>query len=128
MTKKKSMPEQPPDMMAWEIMDDSQVAEYLGIPLSMVSKLVESGEIPHFRIGKHVRFEHAGILQWAANIQKLTIQHIQKKRQTMIEQRQRATEVPTGAPIAVATQSGRQRIAAQESPSSAFLGKDNDSQ
>ena len=127
MTKKKSLPDQPPELMAWEIMDETQVSEYLGIPASMVTKLVESGEIPHFRIGKHIRFEHSGILQWAANLQKLTVQYIQKKRQTIIEQRQKTAEVQSGVPIAVATQSGRQRIAAQESPSNSFLGKEAES-
>lgn len=46
------------------LMDVSKVAVYLGIPVSTVYALSMRARIPHFHIGKLLRFRKADIDDW----------------------------------------------------------------
>ena len=50
--------------METEFMTAIEVSEYLRIPKSTVYKLVQEGEIPGFKVGRHWRFSREVFQQW----------------------------------------------------------------
>ena len=50
--------------MAQELRDISWMAKKLGVPTSWLYARTRTGEIPHFKLGKYVRFDESEILKW----------------------------------------------------------------
>jgi excisionase family DNA binding protein len=48
-----------------EVMDVKQAAEYLGVHVNTVEKLLRSGQLPAFRIGNLWRMKKSAIDKWA---------------------------------------------------------------
>ena len=51
------------------LMTAGEVSEYLRCSVSMVRRLVSSSEIPHFRLGRLVRFRRSEVDAWLAGRQ-----------------------------------------------------------
>ena len=47
------------------LLDVSEIAERLGISKSLVYKMAQNKEIPHYRIGNAIRFDLDEIDEWA---------------------------------------------------------------
>lgn len=47
------------------ILKVDDVAEWLGVSKAHIYQLVRSGEIPHFRVGKAIRFHYDTLVAWA---------------------------------------------------------------
>jgi excisionase family DNA binding protein len=47
-----------------DLMTANEVSEYLRIPKSTVYKLVQEGQIPGFKVGRHWRFSRGALDQW----------------------------------------------------------------
>ena len=52
--------------MTGPLRDIPAAAEWLGIPLHQLKKLVSARRVPHTRIGRHVRFTEAHLAQIVA--------------------------------------------------------------
>lgn len=48
------------------MLNKKQVAEVLGVSVSMVNKLMVQG-MPYIKIGRSVRFEKEAVLEWVKN-------------------------------------------------------------
>ena len=48
------------------LLDVDDVAHLLNVAPQTVYKWVRTGYIPHFKLGKCVRFSHSAVLQWLA--------------------------------------------------------------
>ena len=52
-------------MLKDEIFTINEVAKYLKISKHTAYKLVERGKLPHFRVGRQLRYRKESIDQWA---------------------------------------------------------------
>jgi len=50
--------------MTKEFLDIHELSEYLGIKKSTLYSKVESGEIPHFKVGRLIRFRKSEVEKW----------------------------------------------------------------
>ena len=48
------------------LLDVTQAAALLAVPVSWVYAHAESGQLPRYRIGKYLRFRRAELLAWLA--------------------------------------------------------------
>ena len=48
-----------------EILTVSELASLLQVPVSWIYERTRTGQIPHLRLGKYVRFERDTVLEWA---------------------------------------------------------------
>lgn len=55
-----------PTPLSEPLLRAEDVARLFGIPRSSVYEYVRSQQIPHIRIGKHVRFVRADLEQWVS--------------------------------------------------------------
>ena len=46
------------------LLNPKEVAELLGVPLSMVYKMTREKTIPFYKIGKYIRFQESVVDQW----------------------------------------------------------------
>jgi excisionase family DNA binding protein len=53
-----------------EFLNINEVSEYLGIKTSTLYFYVENGSIPHYRVGRLIRFKKQEIDQWMAGNKK----------------------------------------------------------
>ena len=53
-----------------EFLNIREVGEYLGIKISTLYFYVENGSIPHYRVGRLIRFKKQDIDQWMARNRK----------------------------------------------------------
>lgn len=63
----KNMAELKPFEVVGGLMNVGQLLEYLGIPISTIYVYSMRGKIPHFHIGKLLRFRRADIDTWLEN-------------------------------------------------------------
>jgi excisionase family DNA binding protein len=47
------------------LLDVAEIAERLGVSKSLIYKMVDTKEIPHYRIGNAIRFDIDEIEKWA---------------------------------------------------------------
>ncbi len=50
-----------------QIMTIQELSKYLKVPVSTLYKLVRTGAIPSFKVGKHWRFRKDAIDHWISN-------------------------------------------------------------
>jgi excisionase family DNA binding protein len=50
------------------LMSVHEVAAYLNVPVRWVYLRVQRSEIPHLRLGKHLRFQRSRVESWLRNL------------------------------------------------------------
>ena len=68
--------------MGKEFFNVDELSEYLGIKKSTLYRMVENGELPHYRIGRLIRFRRDDVDSW-----------IERHRKEIIAPEKRATEI-----------------------------------
>jgi excisionase family DNA binding protein len=68
--------------MAKEYVNIEELSEYLGIKKSTLYGMVEKGELPHYRIGRLIRFKRDDMDSW-----------IERHRREIVVPEKRATEI-----------------------------------
>jgi excisionase family DNA binding protein len=53
------------------LVDAHAVAEHLGVPVSWVYESARNGGIPHYRLGKYVRFKISEVDAWLAECRRV---------------------------------------------------------
>jgi excisionase family DNA binding protein len=53
------------------LLDVNDVADYLNVPVRWVYQRVQRKEIPHLRLGKHLRFQHDRLTSWLLEMEEL---------------------------------------------------------
>jgi excisionase family DNA binding protein len=46
------------------LLNATQIADLLGVPTTWVREHARAGTIPHYRLGRYVRFKEAEVLAW----------------------------------------------------------------
>ena len=63
-----------------DILNLSELVEYLRISKSTLYQLSEAGKIPSFKVGKQLRFRKGAIDNWIAKEEKRKARRIRRKR------------------------------------------------
>jgi len=50
--------------MGQNLIDIQEMAQKINVPVSWLYSRTRTGEIPHFKIGKYVRFDPEKVMQW----------------------------------------------------------------
>jgi len=107
----------------WDI---RRVSQYLGIKTSTVYALVEEKRIPHYRIGRLIRFKREEIDLWMEGNRQETLDLAEKKIMTAV-QRKRKLDVDYIVKKAVAQGKGKKYISSARRPDQVKgLGKEVD--
>ena len=61
--------DQPQPTLTSPLLRADEVAEFLRVPRSSVYEYVRTGQIPHIRIGRHIRFCQHQLADWVAGQQ-----------------------------------------------------------
>ena len=48
------------------LLEAAEVAELLAVPVSWVREQSRTGDIPHVRLGRYVRFDEQAVIDWLA--------------------------------------------------------------
>ncbi|HGS5505102.1 transcriptional regulator [Vibrio parahaemolyticus] len=67
------------ELLGKDILTVDECAALLGLSTNQLYKLTSSAEIPYFKLGKHLRFEHQAIISWVEE-QRVSSRHEIEKR------------------------------------------------
>jgi excisionase family DNA binding protein len=54
--------------MTDRLLDATEVAEMLAVPVSWVREHTRSGAIPHLRLGRYVRYQRGDVVEWVESL------------------------------------------------------------